>query len=102
MLENPKFAEMFGANSKAEVPIMGVVDGRIVSAQVDRLAVFDDKVVVIDFKTNRPAAKTLADVPSIYVRQLEAYRKLLEAVYPAKRVETYILWTDTAHLMEIA
>ena len=102
LLENPKFAEMFGANSKAEVPIMGVVDGRIVSAQVDRLAVFDDKVVVVDFKTNRPAAKTLVDVPSIYVRQLGAYRKLLEAVYPAKRVETYILWTDTAHLMEIA
>lgn len=102
LLENPKFAEMFGANSKAEVPIMGVVDGRIVSAQVDRLAVFDDKVVVVDFKTNRPAAETLADVPSIYVRQLGAYRKLLEAVYPTKRVETYILWTDTAHLMEIA
>ena len=102
LLENPKFAEMFGKNSKAEVPIMGVVDGRIVSAQVDRLAVFDDKVVVVDFKTNRPAAETLADVPSIYVRQLGAYRKLLEAVYPAKRVETYILWTDTAHLMEIA
>ncbi len=102
LLENPKFAEMFGANSKAEVPIMGVVDGRIVSAQVDRLAVFDDKVVVVDFKTNRPAAETPADVPSIYVRQLGAYRKLLEAVYPTKRIETYILWTDTAHLMEIA
>lgn len=59
LIENPRFSALFGANSRAEVPIMGVVDGRIVSAQVDRLAVFDDRVLVVDFKTNRPAAEKL-------------------------------------------
>ena len=102
LLENPRFSALFGANSRAEVPIMGVVDGRIVSAQVDRLAVFDDRVLVVDFKTNRPAAEKVAEVPSVYVRQLGAYRKLLAEVYPGRKIETWILWTDTARLMEIA
>ena len=102
LIENPRFSALFGANSRAEVPIMGVVDGRIVSAQVDRLAVFDDRVLVVDFKTNRPAAEKVAEVPSVYVRQLGAYRKLLAEVYPGRKIETWILWTDTARLMEIA
>ena len=102
LLENPKFSVLFGSESKAEVPIMGVVDGRIISAQVDRLAVFEDRVVIVDFKTNRPAAETAADVPPVYVRQLQAYRKLLAEVYPGRKIETCILWTDTARLMEIA
>ena len=102
LIENTEFSALFGPQSKAEVPIMGEVDGRIISAQVDRLVVFDDKVIIVDFKTNRPAAETVADVPHVYVRQLQAYRKLLSEVYPGRKIETCILWTDTARLMEIA
>ena len=101
LLENEKFAAVFGNNSKAEVPIMGVVDGRIISAQIDRLVVEEDKVLIVDFKTNRPAAKTIEDVPAVYMKQLKAYRDLLAKIYIGKRIETAILWTDTASLMEI-
>ena len=35
------------------------------------------------------------------VKQLRAYRDLLARIYPAKQVQSYILWTDTAQIMQI-
>ena len=102
LINNPQFAPLFSADSKVEVPIIGEVDGKIISGQVDRLVVLNDEVMVVDYKTNRPAATTIKDVASSYIKQLNAYRVLLAKVYPNKKISTYILWTDTAHLMKIA
>lgn len=101
LLEDKNFAAVFGENSRAEVPIMGQVNDRIISGQIDRLVIEREKVMIIDFKTNRPAALTTEEVPVSYTRQLAAYRELVARIYPDKTVETYILWTDTAHLMPI-
>ena len=101
LVDDERFAPLFGPESRAEVPIMGEVNGRIISGQIDRLAVLPDKVMIVDFKTNRPAAQVVAQVPSAYVRQLSAYRALVEKIYPNRKVETYILWTNTAVMMKI-
>lgn len=101
LLNDEKFGSLFGANSKAEIPIMGVFEGKIVSAVVDRLVVEKEQVLIIDFKTNRPAANSLADVPSVYLKQMRAYKELLQKIYPDKQVTTLILWTDTSQLMQV-
>ena len=102
LLKNPEFAEIFGADSQAEVPIMGEVDGKILSAQIDRLIILPDKIKIVDFKTNRPPAKTVAETPPQYIKQLEAYAKLARKIYPQKQIETYILWTNETRLMKVA
>lgn len=96
-----RFPELFSANSKAEVPIIGEVDGKIISAKVDRLLVLSDKVIIVDYKTNRPAAKTLADVPEAYFTQLHSYKELVQRIYPNKLIETYLLWTNTCNMMKV-
>jgi len=101
LLNNPQFGSLFGKNSKAEVPIMGMTGGKIISGQIDRLVVEKDRVLVVDFKTNRPAAANEASVPEVYRKQMRAYRELLAQIYPDKKVVTLILWTNTANLMEI-
>ena len=101
LLKDEKFSAIFGQNAKAEVAIMGEVDGKIVSAQIDRLLVEDDRVVIVDFKTNRPAADSEENIPQLYKNQLNSYKKLLNKIYPDKSIETYILWTNTAQLMQI-
>lgn len=101
LVSNPDFSSIFGSCSRAEVPIVGEVNGRIISAQIDRLVISDEKVIIVDFKTNRPAATSLDNVPLTYLKQLEVYKQLLEKIYPSKTVETYILWTNTANLMRI-
>ena len=58
-------------------------------------------MIIVDYKTNRPAAKTLDDVPLIYLKQLSSYKKLLESIYSNKKVETYLLWTNTCNMMKI-
>ena len=101
LLSSKEFAFIFDGDSRAEVPIMGEVDGKIISGQIDRLIVKDDKVYVIDFKTNRPAVLDREKVYPQYVTQLDIYKKLLGRIYPSKQIETYILWTNVLKLMKI-
>lgn len=101
LLEDARFSDIFGGNSSAEVSVMGEVDGKIISAQIDRLYVCGNCVKIVDFKTNRPAADSAKDVPQAYIKQLGAYEKLLQKIYPDKKVEKYILWTNTATMMRI-
>ena len=101
-MKNPDFSEIFGKDSRAEVPIIGEAGGKIISAQLDRLIILPQKIMIVDFKTNRPAAKSLEQTPSNYVKQLEAYAELLQKIYPDKVVETYILWTNETRLMRVS
>ena len=96
-----EYAEIFSENSMAEVPIVGEVDGKIISAKIDRLVITEKSVTIVDYKTNRPSAKTIDDVPSVYLKQMALYKSLLQKLYPNKTVETYLLWTNTCNLMKI-
>ena len=48
---------------------------RPLSGRIDRLAVADDRVLIVDYKTNRPAPASVADAPHEYVMQLALYRR---------------------------
>ena len=66
-----------------------------------RKVAIGDKVIIVDYKTNRPAAKTLADVPEAYFTQLHSYKELVQRIYPNKLIETYLLWTNTCNMMKV-
>ena len=102
LLKNPQFAEFFGPKAKSEVAISGEVDGKIVSAQLDKLLILPDKIIIVDFKTNRPPAQNLMFTPKVYIDQLTTYAKLLKKIYPNHVIETYILWTNEARLMQVS
>jgi ATP-dependent helicase/nuclease subunit A len=104
LLDNPRFSQLFLPGSRAEVPIVGRLEGGrfAVSGQVDRLAVTDDSVLIADYKTNRPAPCRLADVPRPYIAQLALYHAVLGQLYPDKRIRAALVWTDVPDLMEIS
>jgi len=101
VLSAPESAFLFGPGSRAEVPLVGRVGDTVVSAQLDRIVVLGDSVGVVDFKTNRPPAAAPKDVPDVYLRQMAVYRAALALVYPDKRIDCYLLWTDGARLMPL-
>ncbi len=101
LLEDERYAAIFSDKARAEVPIMGEVEGKIISAQLDRLVVLDDKILVVDFKTNRPAAPNLAETPPAYKKQLAAYAELVRRIYPNRPIEGYILWTNVPNLLRV-
>ncbi|MCB9959322.1 MAG: double-strand break repair helicase AddA [Rhodospirillaceae bacterium] len=102
VLAHPGLAPAFGPGSRAEVPIVGVVGGQAVAGQVDRLAVLDDRVIVFDYKTNRPPPASEADTAPAYLRQMAIYRAALRAIYPGRKVLCALVWTDGARVMQLS
>jgi ATP-dependent helicase/nuclease subunit A len=103
--EAPDHAALFAAGSRAEVPLIGTVKTPrgtfTVSGQVDRLAVSEREVLIVDYKTNRPPPRSASDVALAYRRQLALYRALLGGIYPGHTVRAFLLWTAAPLLMEI-
>ncbi|MFC7048469.1 double-strand break repair helicase AddA [Emcibacter nanhaiensis] len=101
LLEDARFAALFGPESRAEVPVVGLVGTTPVSGQVDRLVKTDGEILIVDYKTNRPPPSSADKVPALYLRQMAAYRHILRDIYPGYMIRTALLWTDVAKLMEL-
>ncbi len=106
LFADQRFAGVFSAGAQAEVSIAGLVDPPQavrfgLSGQIDRLLVTDSRVLVVDFKTNRPPPSSPDAVPEAYLRQLAAYAHVLARIYPDREIECALLWTDAPELMVI-
>ena len=101
VLEDPAFAHLFGPQSRAEVPVVGLVGDRALSGQIDRLAVTGDAVWIADYKTNRPPPRAVESVPEVYLAQMAAYRDAVAAIYPGRIIRCALVWTDGPFLMEL-
>ena len=101
ILDQPDLAPLFGPGGRAEVPLTGVIEGRVVGGLVDRLAVLADRVLVADYKTNRVAPGSAEAVPVTYLRQMAAYRGVLRAIFPGKLVSCVLVWTTGPRVMPL-
>ncbi|HVN01610.1 MAG TPA: PD-(D/E)XK nuclease family protein, partial [Caulobacteraceae bacterium] len=105
VLEDARFADVFGPGSRAEVALAGAAPGLppalAVSGRVDRLLVEERRVLVADFKTNRPAPAAIEAADPAYVRQMAVYWALLRDVFPGRAVEAALIWTDGPSLMPV-
>ena len=100
-MKEEAFALLFGAESRAEVPLTGRLDGAPIFRQVDRLCLRGDEVWIVDYKTNRPPPERATDIPASYRRQMNEYHLLLREIYPDKKVRCFLLWTYRPSLMEV-
>jgi ATP-dependent helicase/nuclease subunit A len=105
VLNDPRFAEVFGPGSRAEAAIAGgapdLPEGLAVSGRVDRLVVTPERVLVVDFKTNRPSPDRIEDADRTYLVQMAIYVAVLRAIFPGRRVEAALVWTDGPKLMPV-
>jgi ATP-dependent helicase/nuclease subunit A len=107
LIDDTRFAPVFGKSSRAEVSIVGRLErpGRLpllVSGQIDRLAVSAHEVLIADFKTNQAPPNAANEVPAAYLRQLALYRAVLQKLYPQRVIRAALLWIETPELMEIS
>ncbi|WP_374425708.1 double-strand break repair helicase AddA [Paracoccus sp. (in: a-proteobacteria)] len=104
VLTAPALAEVFdlpeGAEVMAElrlaVPWFGGVP---LSGQIDRLVIAQDRVLAVDYKSNRDVPARAEDVPLGILRQMAAYRAALRQLWPERRIEVAVLWTATRSIM---
>ncbi|AOH85434.1 DNA helicase UvrD [Sphingomonas panacis] len=102
ILDDPRFAALFGPDALAEAPIAAVIgDGVVVSGTVDRLLVTPDAIIVVDFKTGRRAPASLEEVPPYHVRQMAAYVEALGVIFPGRSIEAALLYTGAPALFTL-
>lgn len=105
ILDDPRFAPVFAPGSRAEVSIGGTItiggQARSISGKIDRLAVTDERVLIVDYKTSRPAPRRLAEVPQNHIAQLALYQSVLQPLYPGKKVEAALVYTEGPNIIQL-
>jgi ATP-dependent helicase/nuclease subunit A len=105
VLDDPVFAAAFAPGSRAEVSLVADLPelgaGARVHGRVDRLCVDDNAVLIVDFKTGRPAASEAA-LPALYATQMALYRAAAGRIFPGRRIACALLWTEGPRLMALS
>ncbi|QDP20472.1 double-strand break repair helicase AddA [Sphingomonas xanthus] len=102
LIDDPRFASLFGPGSLGEAPIAATLaDGRVVAGTVDRLCIGEEVVRVIDFKTGRAVPRDEADIPQGHRLQMDAYAQALAVIFPGRRIEASLLYTSGPRLFKL-
>ncbi|MBY6113963.1 double-strand break repair helicase AddA [Mameliella alba] len=102
VLSAPDLAHVFAPDALAEVPVTAELPGLgRIHGIIDRLLIQADRIIAVDFKSNRTVPGSVEQVPDGLLRQMGAYAAALAQVYPDKRVETALVWTASAHYMPL-
>ncbi|HLH50677.1 MAG TPA: double-strand break repair helicase AddA [Roseiarcus sp.] len=104
LLGDASLAALFGPASRAEVTIAAEFPRKDAPpapfvGRIDRLAILPDHVAIADFKSGAP--RPGAAPPADYIAQLALYRAALLPLYPERPVRAFLVWLDSAELIEI-
>jgi ATP-dependent helicase/nuclease subunit A len=101
VLDAPDLAPLLAPSARSEVPLAAPLGGGRIIGRIDRLLVEPDRVLAVDFKSNRVLPASPGDVPEAILRQMGAYAAALAAIFPGRRIETAIVWTRGPVLMPL-
>lgn len=101
VIDDPDFAEMFGDQALAEAPVAAVVGEAVIAGKVDRLLITPDRVQIIDFKTGLKVPEAAEQVSTYHLKQMAAYAAALRRIFPGRRVEAALLFTEVARLIPL-
>ena len=114
LMADPIYAPIFGLQALSEVSVTGLIEDAstilpsaeplALSGQIDRLLVTPERILIVDFKTGELpdfGAGKRYEIPELYRRQMEAYRQLLQAIYPGCAVECALIYTAVPILLPV-
>lgn len=106
LLDDAEFSPLFHGGGASEFSIMGNIkvagETRMVSGRIDRIAVLEDKVLIVDYKTNANPPLEIAAVPNSYIIQMAIYRAVLAPLYPNKTIKAALLFTQEPSLITVS
>ncbi|MEJ2061420.1 MAG: 3'-5' exonuclease, partial [Gammaproteobacteria bacterium] len=106
VIADPALGEVFAPDAQVrvynEVPILSRQDKRLVRGVIDRLLVWPERCLIVDYKTHRiPSGGEFDTLAAGYRQQLMHYRIAVERLYPGRRIDTALLFTHSRHLYPI-
>ena len=96
VLSHPDLMFLFDNNylrALNEVPLIYTLGGKTVNGVIDRLLEFDDKIIVIDYKSHRIEKPDVPKVAETYRSQIQYYCDGVSKIWPDKVIEAYLLFT---------
>lgn len=106
VLAHPDLQPVFSGHSRAEVSVMGTLALKgseyAISGRLDRMAVSDTEVTILDYKTNRRPPAQEEDVPLTHRAQLALYREILRPLYPDHDFRCVLAYTETGNVISLS
>lgn len=101
-LSDPAFSAIFAPGGRNEAAVVGTLSsGQLINGRVDRLIINDQEILIIDYKTDRPAPDNASGIGMAYIVQMAAYRAVLQQLYLDRTVRCALLYTDGPKLIEL-
>ncbi|MCC8417971.1 MAG: PD-(D/E)XK nuclease family protein [Rickettsia endosymbiont of Bryobia graminum] len=101
LLNNNEFIKLNLGQLKTEVTIGINLDNEPKVGRIDLLAIEEEKITIIDYKSDAHPPKTSDLINESYVDQLNFYRHIIQKLYPDSIVNCKILWLDNGSFMKI-
>jgi ATP-dependent helicase/nuclease subunit A len=104
IIDTPSLAPIFAPGTLAEVDLTANISalGNLrLHGTIDRLIITPNRVLAVDFKTNRIVPPSPTEIPEGLLRQMGAYHAMLSQIYADRPIDLAILWTATATMMPI-
>ncbi|MBC6443989.1 MAG: UvrD-helicase domain-containing protein [Alphaproteobacteria bacterium GM202ARS2] len=100
LFADPAINALLSCDCQREVSLMDG-DDTLRIHRIDRLIVDEDKIRIIDYKSDERVPSTVRDVSASYQEQLRRYQSKIRVLYPDRACEGYLLWTRVARLMKV-
>jgi ATP-dependent helicase/nuclease subunit A len=93
---NPRFREFFVPASDTIIfTEKEIIDGRGETFKIDRIAITDDRIDIVDFKTGERHSDD-------HIEQISLYARLVREVYPGKPIRSFLLYTDDGTIESVS
>ncbi len=102
MSANIEFSSLIQNHTLTELSIGTLGDEKIKLGRIDLMIHLEKEIIIIDYKSDINPATSLNTVPENYITQLLSYKKIVQKIYPEKKIRIQILWLENGQLMEIA
>lgn len=94
---DPKFQQLFfSADGYNELHLLARIDDQIISGKIDRIAIINDQLHIIDYKLSNNSK--LLDK---YNKQLNIYKQLVSKNFPNKVIKKFIFFITSKELIAI-
>ncbi len=98
------FPDLFASNTLGEVALSAYLSSMDMPMEgmVDRLVITNDRVRLIDFKTNSVVPDKEDEIPLGILRQMGVYLEAAEQIWPDKEISLEIVWTNDPRIMVVS
>lgn len=99
--ENKEFNDLLNNAIKTEVSVGTYEGGQVKIGRIDLLIIEENKVTVIDYKSDNSPPTLPHLVPQNYINQLNAYRNIIQKLYKNHTIFCKILWLENGRITEV-